>query len=138
MTSEIRQLRFVQGGCVVLVLLCIAVAHLFGNEGRSSTTFLKAFIVFLAIWSAVGGFTGQRRILKALTPPQEASRKSTPFSRWRAGHLVRLWSASGVAFWGLVLKEFGGPLVMADLLFATGLLLLLFWSPGVAPLENQA
>lgn len=61
-------------------------------------------------------------------PPQ-----STSLTRWRAGHMVRLFSATAVGMWALLLSIFNAPLWTADLLFALGILLLLIWRPDAAP-----
>jgi hypothetical protein len=137
MVSTTRHLRVVQGACILLILVCIAVVNLLGRKSRSTSSFIEYIIILAAIWSAVSGFSMQRRILRATIRPMNVPRKSTPLSRWRAGHLVRLWSASAVALWGLVLGEFAGTVLLANLFFATGLLLLVAWRPTSAPSETE-
>jgi hypothetical protein len=131
-SREQRQLRFIQVGCSLLVLVCVAVGHLSRYQERTATVTVQSVIVVAAIWSAVGGLSAQRKLQKAPRRVQPDG-KTTPFSRWRAGHLVRLCAASSVALWGLILSEFGGSLFIADLLFGLGLLLLLVWRPDEAP-----
>jgi hypothetical protein len=94
-------------------------------------------IVVLAIWSAVSGFTMQRRIVNGPTRTQRRAKTSTPVSRWRAGNLVRLASATSVGLWAFVLCEFGSPAWLVNTFFAIGLLLLLTWRPGASPAPTQ-
>jgi len=133
MSTPERQLRLVQVACLLFVAVCIFVRHLVKRETQSAITPTQWLVIVAAIWSAVSGFTGQRRIVSARTRSQRASRRSTPFSRWRAGHLMRLWTATIVALWALVLHEIGGPSRLVDTFFAVGLLLLLVWRPGASP-----
>jgi hypothetical protein len=129
MTSALHRLRFIQAGCMVLILACILVGHFLArSNGRPATVFLQLIIVLAAVWSGTGGFTFQRKLLKA-RPSVEGS-KSTPFMRWKASQVFRLWSAVSVVVWGLVLREVGGSLVLADVLFGLGTVLLLTWKPA--------
>ena len=86
-----------------------------------------------AIWSAIVGFTLQRKVNRTAKRPQRAGSKSTPFTRWKAGHLMRLASATLVANWGLLLYYFQGPLWVVDTVFAAALILLIAWKPGTSP-----
>jgi hypothetical protein len=135
MTSATRQLRLIQAVCVVLAFGCILAVYLTGStEKRPASTEIHAAIVVLGAWSAVGGFTFQRKLLKK---PSQRAAKSSAFTRWRVGHIWRLWSAVSVVVCGVLLWEQGGSRVAANALFAVGVLLLLIWSPGVAPAEDQ-
>lgn len=91
-------------------------------------------VTLAAIWSAVSGFTLQRRIVNRPARVR-GSGKSTPFTRWRAGHVVRLWSAASVGLWALLLSDFAGPRWLVSVFFVFSLLLLLLWWPGPAPHE---
>jgi len=131
MSKEHRQLRFIQVGCLLLVLVCVVVAHLSRHRERTASVTVQSVIVVAAIWSAVGGLTAQRKLQKA--PRVQTDIKNTPFKRWGAGHLIRLWAAASVALWGLILSEFGGSLFIADLLFGLSFLLLMIWRLDEAP-----
>jgi hypothetical protein len=131
-----RQLRLVQVAGTVFLVLCILLTHfgLLGHREPSGAINIRQFLVIgLALWSGVSGFTAQHRLLAVRARPQQPLKKSTPFSRWRAGHLIRLWSAMAVGLWGLVLFEIRGPLWVVDTLFAAGLILLMTWRPGANP-----
>jgi hypothetical protein len=92
---------------------------------------IRHWIVIVgAVWSATSGFTIQHRIVHGR---QHRSRKSTPFTRWRAGHIFRLCTATNVGLCAILLSDWGGPHLVVNALFATGLVLLLFWSPGAVP-----
>ena len=86
-----------------------------------------------AVWSAAVGFTFQRRVTRAATRPQRPSAGSTPFTRWKAAHVMRLGSANSVGMWGLALYYFPGPLWLVDTILAVGLILLVTWRPGASP-----
>ncbi len=136
MTSVTRQLRFIQGVCVIFVIACVLVAYLTAHREKSpAKAVVQSVIVVLGVWSAIGGFTFQRKLLKKNVPSQSAT-ESDSFKRWRAGHVFRLWSAVSVVVWGLLLWEVGGSHLAANLLFALGVLLLLIWSPSAIPAEE--
>jgi hypothetical protein len=133
MTKSERQLRFVQFACILFLATCILLVYVgaLGNPQPSSTIGLtQGILILLSLWSAISGFTVQRRLQHR---HHGTSTKSTPFTRWRAGHLFRLWSAMAVGLWGLALYELRGPLWMDDALFGLGIVLLLIWRPGASP-----
>jgi hypothetical protein len=132
MLKSQRQLRFVQVTCILVVVACIVIVYIRIHDNAPSPTTLgfgQVIIILLALWSGVSGFMMQRRFQRRNT----TSQKSTSFTRWRAGHIMRLWSATAVGIWALVLYNFHGPLWIADLLFGVGILLLLIWRPDAAP-----
>jgi|SRR5579862_9425315 len=131
MSAE-RQLRAVQITCILFVLASFRVSLMV--QGRThGSTLIQGIVISLALSCAVQGFTFQRRIVKGPGPSRRPSRLSTPFTRWRAGNLVRLGFATAVAEWALVLSENGGRALPVNALFLIGALLLLSWSPGVRP-----
>jgi hypothetical protein len=134
-----RQLRLVQAGCLLLLGACIVLAYSRAREnGETSSTVgtSQAIIILLALWSAASGFTMQRKLQRPRG--QASSSKSTPFTRWRAGHIFRLWSATAVGIWALLLCEFHGPLWIENVLFGFAILLLLLWKPDAAPTLDEA
>jgi len=132
-----RQLRLFQGGSILFLVVCIFLLY-FGvlgslePDGRRMN-FIQFLVIVGAIWSAVVGFTFQRRVTRAATRPQRPSARSTPFTRWKAGHVMRLGSATSVGMWGLVLYYFHGPLWLVDTILVVGLILLVTWRPGASP-----
>jgi hypothetical protein len=137
MSKPERQLRLVQAGYILFLVLCISMLHLgvLGNlESAGRTMNVSQYLAVVgAIWSAVVGFTFQRKMARTVTRPQRPGTKSTPFTRWRAGHIIRFASATSVGIWGLVLYYFRGPLWVVDALLAVGLILLVTWRPGASP-----
>jgi hypothetical protein len=137
MTKAERQLRFVQLACILFLVICIVLVYfgvLRNREPSPTISLMQGIVVLLALWSAISGFTLQRRLLSVRA--QRASTKSTPFTRWRAGHIFRLWSAMAVGVWGLVLNGIRGPLWIVGVLLAVGLILLLIWRPGAIPVPE--
>jgi len=136
MNTPMRHLRLMQVGCILLVLACIWVSRLGKHESQGGITAVHWVVTGAALWSAVSGFTLQRKLSR--TPKsQRVSNTSTPASRWKAGHVLRLASAAAVAMWALYLSELGGPPVLVNALFAIGVVLLLIWKPGAIPASTQ-
>lgn len=135
-----RQLRLLQGGCLLFLVICILLLH-FGALGSLEPAgrelkFRQLLMLVGAIWSAVVGFTFQRKVTRTATRPRRAGSKSTPFTRWTAGHVMRLVSATSVGNWGLALYYFHGPLWVIDTVLGAALILLVAWRPDTSP-NNQ-
>lgn len=132
MTTPERQLRFLQAGCLLVLLASTRLAWRVQGTTHGSPV-VRWIVLVLAVACAVQGFTLQQRIVTRPNRTHRGSGSSTPFSRWRAGNIVRLAFATAVGLYGLVLSEFGGPLWQVDSLFVIGLVLLLIWKPGRIP-----
>lgn len=130
--SATARLRSLQFACVLLILACIWVSRLGHHEWQGSLTLRHWIVIAAAIWTAISGFTVQRRIVNKLANPRRTSR-STSFTRWRAGHIVRLWTALSVGLCALALSEFSGPTTLVKAFIVLSLLLLLAWTPGTVP-----
>jgi hypothetical protein len=133
-----RQLRLVQSACLLVVVACIVLAYWKAHEIGATSGSVgtgPAIIILLALWSASSGFIWQRRLQRR---GQAISSKPTPFTRWRAGHIFRLWSATSVGIWAVLLYDFHGPLWIANVLFGVAILLLLIWRPNAAPTLDDA
>ena len=131
------QLRLMQAGSILVVGSCIVLAHWKARENLGAPNQVgtwQVIIILLALWSATSGFTGQRKLHRGA---QARSSKSTPFTRWRAGHILRLWTATASGIWALLLFEFHGPLWISDVLFGFAILLLLIWKPDAAPTLDE-
>ena len=135
MGSPERQLRLVQVACALFLMLCVLLIH-FGHRNldpSGNMNFKQFLVIVAAIWSAVSGFTLQRRIANAPRQSLAKSARSTPFRRWKNGHIARLWSATSVSMWGLIMYEIRGPSWIVYSLFAVGVILLATWKPGSSP-----
>lgn len=137
MSSPERQLRFIQIGLIAFMLLCFFVERMGSVETRDAMSLLQWLVVVAALWSAISGFTVQRRINRVRSHTPTSSRTSTPLGRWRAGHLVRLWSATAVGLWGLLLHYLGGPNRLVYFFLVLAMLLLLIWRPGPTPVQAE-
>ena len=100
--------RLVQLGCIVLVLACMGLVYWRRNPVGVAMSARHWLVIVAALWTGFSGFSFQRRMLN---PPARAtgSVRSTPFTRWRAGHLVSLWTAMSVGVWTVLLSDFAGP-----------------------------
>jgi hypothetical protein len=131
---KVSQLRVLQIVCLVVALsACWLVAHLGKPNNNGETGPIQWLVVVAALYCAVSGFTLQHKITKGPIQPRTTGTASSQYSRWRAGHFIRLFFAVSVAAWGDVLRISGGPLWLAYVLCGLGILLLLVWSPGTEP-----
>ncbi len=134
LTTE-RHFRAVQMFCILTVLTCVRVAMKVSCTSTEITTF-QWVVIALGLWAIPSGFFLQRTIV-GHSDKLRRSTRSTPLSRWNAGNLVRLATATSVALWGLVLREIGGPAWLAYIFFAVGGMLLLMWKPGASPQQSS-
>jgi hypothetical protein len=134
MMNRTAQLRLIQIGCIILVVACGIAAYFANDNSRTLWIAYQLLIGVAAFWSAVGGFTVERKL--RAKQPNGGQRASTPFTRWRTANIVRLWSAASVGLWGLVLVELGGSRAIAFVLLAVSVLLLVLWNPGVVPIQE--
>jgi len=137
MSSPERQLRLVQCGLIVFIVVCFFVKRIGRLETHDALSPVQWLIIVAAIWSAISGFTVQRRINRIGSRSQTQPRRSTPVSRWRTGHLVRLWTATAMGLWGLLLHYTGGPEWLVNVFLGLAMLLLLIWRPGATPAPAQ-
>jgi hypothetical protein len=127
------RLRVVQVGCVLMVLASIWVSRLGHHEWQVSLAPRHWIVMVAALWGAISGFTLQRRIVNRSGRCCRASSVSTPFTRWKTGHIFRFWTAMTVGLSALFLSEFAGPPMIVNAFFGLSLLLLLVWTPGAVP-----
>jgi hypothetical protein len=137
MSRPERQLRLVQGGEILFIVMCFFVKRIGTVESGDSISAGQWVAIVAAIWCGVSGFTLQRRVNRIETRPPKRARKSTPLGRWRAGHLLRLTAATAVGLWGLVLHYSRGPEWIVNAFLGLALLLLLIWMPGAPPASTQ-
>ena len=137
MSRPERQLRLVQCGLIVFIVVCFLVKRIGKLETHDAFSPVQWLVIVAAIWSAISGFTVQRRINRIGSRSQTQSRRSTPVSRWRTGHLVRLWTATAMGLWGLLLHYTGGPEWLVNVFLGLAMLLLLIWRPGATPSPAQ-
>jgi len=124
------RLRLAQLACILILFECVRLGRSMRREWNGTFTVADWFFIVAAVWSGVSSFTIQRRIVSR---PKKYYSTSTPFTRWRAGNIARLWLATAVGLYGFCLKVVAGPPLVTNALFALGLLLLLVWSPGPEP-----
>jgi len=132
-----RGLRVVQIVCLAVAFASfMMVSRLSKPENNGTIRPIHWVIVLAAIYCAFSAFTLQRTITKG--PKRQPTKiASTPLSRWRAGHLVRLFFPLSVALWGDVLVISGGPSWLAYSLCGLGILLLLVWRHENVPVQPE-
>jgi hypothetical protein len=137
METVMGRLRFFQFACLFMLLVTFGASRLARHEWAGQFTAVHWILSLAAIGSAVSGFTLQRRIANRSKPSRDLSMTSTPFTRWRSGHIWRMWSATMVGGWALLLSEFSGPPLLVNVFFVAAGLLLLAWAPGAVPAQSD-
>jgi hypothetical protein len=135
MSKPERQLRIFQIICILFTAVCAWLTHWLTQIDpldRHASTISQGFVVLAALWSAVSGFTMQRKIAR-LKPRPGQSARSTPSTRWLLGHILRLATAVSVGLWAFFLHFIGGYPWLTDSIFGLSLILLLIWQPGTTP-----
>lgn len=127
-----RQFRVVQVFCILVVLASFRVASKLDQTSPEITP-LQWVLIGMGVWAIFSGFMLERQIVSNPNRVRRPSARSTPFSRWRAGNLVRVASATSVALWGLVLRENGGLSSVAYTFIVIAGLLLVAWKPSARP-----
>ena len=90
-------------------------------------------ITILALTNIAFGF-GARRLVDR--PARAAA--STPLKRWMTAGVLSLAFFESCPLFGLALHFLGATLRHVEILFAAGLLSMLFWSPGSPPPAENA
>lgn len=129
MSKPESQLRIVQLICLLFLAAMLCQIYFLPHIGNQASALSQTLVTFAAIWSAVSGFSLQRKIVAI----RSVTAKSTPFSRWRTGHLLRLAFATSVGVWAYFLYVIGGLPWLVNVLFGLALVLLLVWKPGTRP-----
>ena len=106
LTTE-RHFRVMQVFCILLVLTCFQVA-LRVDKTSPEITPIQWLLIGMGVWAIPSGFFLERQVLRDPDRARRRSTRSSPLSRWRAGNLVRVMSATALACWGLVFRENGG------------------------------
>jgi hypothetical protein len=133
LTTE-RHFRVLQVFCILVVLTCLQVA-LKVDRASPEITPMQWFLIGMGVWAIASGFILERKILRDPKMSGRRSARSTPLTRWRAGNLARLMSATALACWGLILRENGGRASIAYIFFLAAGVMLLVWKPSARPSE---
>jgi hypothetical protein len=130
MNPATLQLRIVQISFIISVGLFYYVLSMIQPAAHAVNSSMQSAIVLCAIVSAYSGFWLQQRFLRIRSQSLPTESKSTPLSRWFAGHILRFATAESVALYGVVLHMFGSSSTLVNVMFICSLLLLLIWQPG--------
>src|SRR5215467_5981470 len=105
-------LRVVQLVCVLFVgFIAALMTYVGANRRHERMTATNVVILLMALYAGVSSFTFPKWLNKRRIRPVQS--RSTPYSRWRAGHIVRLNLSTTMAIWAMLLKSTGGPGWMA-------------------------
>jgi hypothetical protein len=136
MNPAIVVVRILQFAMIVSVVLFFFVSRTLHPPAQSVNAPAQWAIVSFAIACAGAGFIVQRILLRAPSQPVPGTQGSTARGRWLTGHVVRFATAESVAMFGIVLRSLGSSSNLVAALFASSLILLLFWQPGAVPVET--
>ena len=131
MKSKLGKLRLIQLAQLVAIPLFARVAESIRAPGNGNWTLWHWLTVGLALYAALVGFFFRRRLIHR-SDEALAKDASDPkaLKQWEVGHLIGMSMAEGIAIWGVVVRMvIGGTLWQASLFYATGVLLLLLWTP---------
>jgi hypothetical protein len=133
MKSKLGRLRLIQAAYIAAVPLFgwVAESVCVCGRGSSDWTSWHWLMTGLALYGAFAGFFFRRRLIRR---SEEALAKGAPnpnvLRQWEAGHIVGMACAEAIAIWGVVVRMvLGGALWQASLFYASGLFLLLLWTP---------
>jgi hypothetical protein len=113
------------------VFLFAFVAESVCGPGRSNWTLWHWVIAGLALYGVVIGFVYRKKLLLRTEEALETDGANPrTLKRWQAAHFVGMTGAESVAIWGVVDRMvLGGTFWQASLFYATGLVVLLLWTP---------
>lgn len=124
-------MRLIQLGMIGFIVLAACVTELVCEKGNAEWGLGYWLIIAFAFWGISGAFRLKRR-MEARTKgavDQKHSEEETQ-KRSKAGYLMSMAVASGISYWGLVVRYIlHGTLWQAVPFYAAGLALLLLWGP---------
>ncbi|HWZ98384.1 MAG TPA: hypothetical protein VN025_11540 [Candidatus Dormibacteraeota bacterium] len=132
MQKTLQQVRVLHAMFVVTWFLFIVVIK-FIQTGPSAGTvpaffpFALGFVCVSEIGVAL--FLRERFIASAETVLRVDPENQPAMAKWRTGNLLSFCFAETITLFGLLLKLLGSQWKVAAIFFATGLLLLLLWTP---------
>lgn len=131
MRSALKKLWVVHAAYVMAVLLFAFIAESVCPPGRSDWTTWHWVITGFALYGVVIGFLYGKKLLHRTEDSLEKDgANSRTLKRWQAAHFVGMAGAESVAIWGVVDRMvLGGTFWQASLFYATGLFVLLLWTP---------
>jgi hypothetical protein len=132
------QLRVMQITFIVSALLFYLICRMTPSPAQSVSAPARWVILLLAFTNGFFGFILQRMLRHAPNRFFPAAQDSTPLARWRAGHILRFATAEAVVLFGLALHSLGGSSLLVNVLFGSGLLLMLLWRPGPVPSQSES
>jgi hypothetical protein len=125
-----RQLRIFQGVCLFLalvVLLCLPLQSV--QTGTRQFSVGNVLLAIFAVYMAWMGFFVQRLFNRL----GKHGRRVTPTKAWMWGHVTRLAIALSVCMYAVLLHIDGAASWLVYCIFGLGVILLLIWRPGIAP-----
>ncbi len=131
----VMKLAFIVSG--LLIIFVVARVPSQAPQQPVSPAFEWA-VTALAIIEDVIGLNGRRLYLWIAKRVPENALASTPVGRWMTANIFSLAFIESCILFGLVLHFMGANVRFVQLLFAVGILSLLFWSPGKPPATGEA
>lgn len=93
----------------------------------------------LALWAVFGGFRIRGRLIRR-AEEELAKDASNPkaLRQWQAGHITGMVCAEAIVLYGVIVRMvIGGAFWQAALFYASGLFLLLLWTPRMPTTANR-
>jgi len=95
-------------------------------------------VTAMALIDDVIGLNGRRFYFWMTKRVSENARAATPLGRWMTANVMSLAFIESCILFGMVLHFIGANVRLVQLLFAVGILSLIFWSPGTPPAADEA
>lgn len=138
MTAPDRVMRILKYSFVFSGLLFALVAvKIPAQNQRPPEHVMETVIVLLALLNVAAGFLAPHfpGLIAGRSPRRGTA--STPISRWMSTNMVSLACFEACILFGLILHMLGARTRIVQLLFATGIIAMLIWRPGIAPVAEQ-
>ena len=106
------------------------------EQHAPSSTFEYA-ISIAALGCVVAGFLLPKVLTSSAVASMQRVPASTPVKRWFSGCVISLACFNACSLFAFALHFVGARVLIVELLFAIGILSVVFWSPGNPPSANE-
>lgn len=136
--QAVRMVRIMKW-CFILsaaLFIFVAVRIPTPEEHAPNSTFEFA-ISIAALGCVVAGFLLPKLLSSSTATSMQRTPASTPVKRWFSGCVVSLACFNACSLFAFALHFVGARVRIVELLFAIGMLSVIFWSPGNPPSANE-
>lgn len=133
--QAVRMVRILKWCFILATAMFIFVAvRIPTQEQHAPNSSFEYAISLMALSCAVAGFL-LPKVLSSTAMQRVPG--STPVKRWFSGCVISLACFNACSLFAFALHFVGGRVRIVELLFAVGMLSVIFWSPGNPPSANE-